>query len=150
MRCSSRTTITTQLHHQRGVSRGCNTTSGEIDDRETFETRSLLEQVEGSLDLFCIRVELFFAHNASFSDLAHDRTLVTNRFDHIAGTGFTLRTNEGGTFRDATQCFTEIASSTNERYLEGMLVDVVLFVSRSQHLGLVDVINANGLQDLRK
>lgn len=128
---SSRTTIATQLHHQCGVGRGSNTTSGEVDDRKTFETRSLLEQVEGSLNILRICVELFFAHNASLSDLAHNRTLVTDRFDHIAGTGFTLRTNEGGTLRDATQGFTEIASSTNERYLERMLVDVVLFVGRS-------------------
>ena len=104
--------------------------------------------MERRLDVLRIRVKLLFAHDTGLANLAHDRPLVANGFDDIAGTGLTLRADNGGTFRDAAQSFAEVACTANKRNLERMLVYVVLVVSRGQDLRFIDIVNADGLQDL--
>ena len=50
-------------------------------------------------------------------------------------------------FGDAAEGFSEIARAADERHLEGMLVDVVGFVGGSEDFGLVDVVDAEFLQE---
>ena len=50
---------------------------------------------------------------------------------------------------DAAQRLAEVRRAAHERHREGPLVDVVLLVGRRQHLGLVDVVDAERLEDLR-
>src|SRR4030042_715397 len=46
---------------------------------------------------------------------------------------------------DAAQGLTQGAATADKGPLEGVLVDVVGLVGRGQHLGLVDVVDAEGL-----
>ena len=50
---------------------------------------------------------------------------------------------------DAPQRLAELARAADEGHLEVVLVHVVLLVGRGEHLALVDVIDAEGLEDLR-
>src|SRR5262249_57301856 len=50
--------------------------------------------------------------------------------------------------RDPPQSLAQVPAATYERHGERPLVDVVLLICRGQHLGLVDVIHAQGLKDL--
>ncbi len=66
----------------------------------------------------------------------------------VSGAGFTLRADHGRAFVDATERFTEVGGATHEGSGELPLVDVVGVVGRGQDLGLVDVVDAEALQDL--
>ena len=59
---------------------------------------------------------------------------VADRLHHVARASLALGTDHRRTFGDAASGLTEIATSTHERNLEIVLVDVVLLISRSQHL----------------
>src|SRR5207237_5472545 len=52
-------------------------------------------------------------------------------------------------FVDPAQCFTELARPAHEGNFEGVLVDVKFQVGRREYLALVDVVDADGFQDLR-
>ena len=49
---------------------------------------------------------------------------------------------------DPAQRLAEVPAAAHERDLEGVLVDVVVLVGRGEHLGLVDVVDAERLEDL--
>lgn len=100
------------------------------------------------MEIFRERVELFFAHHAALANLAHDRTLVAHSLDNVSCTSLTLCTDEGSTFRDAAESLAEVPGTTDEGNFESMLVNVMLLICRGQDFRLVDVIDANGLQDL--
>ena len=68
--------------------------------------------------------------------------------DDVAGAGLTFRADHCRALRDAAQRLAEIRGAADERHRELPLVDVVLEVGRSQHLGLVDVVDLQRLQDL--
>ena len=145
---SKHTSVTAQLHHQSRISRGSNTTSSEVNDREAFQASSFLEQVEWRLDILRIRIELFLTHHACLPDLAHHRPLVTNSFDNVASTGLTLGSDECSTFRDTTKSFSEITCTAYKRDFESVLVDMVLIISGSKDLGFIDIVDTDGLEDL--
>lgn len=60
--------------------------------------------------------------------------------DDIAGTSLALRPDEGCTFRDSAQRLAEITAATDERDLEGVLIDVILIIGRCQDLRFINVI----------
>ena len=142
------TTITTQLHHESSIGRGSDTASSEIDDRKTLQTGSFLEEVVGCRDLLRIGVKLFIAHNTGLADLTHNCTLMSHRFDNVTSTSLALSANHCCSFGNATESLAEIPSATDIGHFEIVLVDVVLIVCGSEHLGLVNIINSDGLQDL--
>lgn len=73
---------------------------------------------------------------------------MSDGFDDIAGTGFTFRTDHGGAFRDAAQGFAEAAAAADEGDAEGVFGDVVDGVGGGEDFGLVDVVYAEGFEDL--
>ncbi|MEY3977934.1 MAG: hypothetical protein RLZZ284_790, partial [Actinomycetota bacterium] len=73
---------------------------------------------------------------------------MTHGFDDVAGARFALRANEGRTFGDAAQCFTEIGGTTHERHGELEFVNVVGFVGWRQHFALVDEVDAECFEHL--
>lgn len=81
---------------------GCDPTGREVNNRQTLEAGSLLQQVERRLDVPGIGIELFLAHDARLSDLAHDRPLVPYRLDDVTGARLTLGTDESSTLGNAT------------------------------------------------
>src|SRR5918995_1781056 len=85
----------------------------------------------------------------AFEDAAaDDRAHVAHGLDHVTGAGFALGTDHGGTLADAPQGFPEVRRPTNKWHLEDGLVYVVLLVGRRKDLGLVDIVDFEGLQDL--
>ena len=66
----------------------------------------------------------------------------------VAGAGLALRADHGRALVDAAQGLTEVGRAADEGDGELPLVDVVGVVGRGQDLGLVDVVDAEGLQDL--
>ncbi len=83
------------------------------------------------------------------ADVAQDRAQVAHRLDDVAGAGLALGADHGRALADAPQRLAEVGGAAHERHGEGPLVDVVGLVGRRQHLGLVDVVDAQGLEDLR-
>ena len=69
--------------------------------------------------------------------------------DHVAGAGLTLRSDHAGTLADATQRLAEVGGAAHERHVERELIDVVGLVGWGEDLGLVDVIDAERLENLR-
>ena len=63
------------LHHERSIGGGGNTTGGEVDDGKTAELGGLLEELEGSLDLLGVHVELLLGHTLGLADLGGDLAL---------------------------------------------------------------------------
>lgn len=104
--------------------------------------------MERGLDLLRVRIKFLLAQDASLANLAHDRPLVPHRLYDVAGASLALCADEGRAFRDSTKRFTEVTGTAHERDFERVLVNVVLFVRRGQDLRLIDVVDANGLQDL--
>ena len=100
------------------------------------------------LDLLREGIELLLGHDASLPDFAGDRTLVPYCFYNVSRTGLALRANEGGPLGDAPQRLTKVSCTAHERHLECVLADVVLLISGREYLRLVDVVNANGLENL--
>ena len=71
------------------------------------------------------------------------------RVGDVAGAGLALGPDHGRALGDAPQRLAEVGRPAHERHGELPLVDVVGVVGRGQHLGLVDVVDAEALQDLR-
>ncbi len=71
------------------------------------------------------------------------------RVGHVTGAGLTLGADHRRTLGDPAQRLTQIGGTAHERHGELPLVDVVGVVRGGQHLGLVDVVDAEALQDLR-
>ena len=70
------------------------------------------------------------------------------RIGDVAGAGLALRADHGRALVDTAQGLTEVGGTTHEGNGEVPLVDVVTVVSGSENLGLVDVVDTQGLQDL--
>ena len=68
--------------------------------------------------------------------------------DDVAGAGLAFCPDHGRALVDASQRLAEIPAAANERHLESMLVDVVHLVGRREHLGFVDVVDAECLEHL--
>ena len=82
------------------------------------------------------------------ADLVADLTHVRGRVRDVAGAGLALRADHGRALVDATQRLTEVGRAADEGNGEVPLVDVVAVVRGGQDLGLIDVVDAEGLQDL--
>src|SRR5713226_1198584 len=142
-------TVHAQLHHQRRVCRRGDATRCEVDDGQAAETLAFDEQLDLRADLLGFTHELGVAQTVQLANPGVHGPGVSHRLDHVAGPRFTLGANHRRTFGDSSQRLAEVATATNEWNLERMLVDVVLLVGGSQHLGLVDVVDPEGFQDLR-
>ncbi len=97
---------------------------------------------------FGFGVEFFFAQDGKDFHLLHDLADVLDGVDYVAGTGLPFGADHGRAFGDAAQGFAQIARSADEGDFEGMLVDMVSFVSRGQDFGLVNVVDPEFLKNL--
>ena len=82
------------------------------------------------------------------ADVAEDRAQVADRLDDVAGAGLALGADHARALADAPQRLAEVGGAAHERHGEGPLVDVVRLVGRGEHLGLVDVVDTERLEDL--
>ena len=74
---------------------------------------------------------------------------MAHRLDDIPGPGLALGADHRRTLADPPQGLAQVAAAADERHPELVLVDVVLLVGRRQHLGLVDEVDLELLEDLR-
>ena len=80
--------------------------------------------------------------------LGVDRAQVAHGLDDVAGARLALGADQAGALADAPQRLAEVGRAAHEGHREGPLVDVVLLVGRGEHLGLVDVVDVESLEDL--
>ena len=99
--------------------------------------------------LFGLRIEFFFPQHGEDLHLLHDLADVLDGVDDVARARLALGADHGRAFGDAPQRFSQIARAADERHGERVLIDVMRFVGGRQHFGLVDVVDAEFLQNLR-
>ena len=138
-----------ELHHQRRVGRGGDAAGAEHRHRQFAGLGDLLHERQRCLEPLGPLEQFGGVGLGDLADVAEDRTQVANRLDDVAGARLALRANHARTLGDAPQRLAEVGGAAHERHGERPLVDVVRFVGRRQHFGLVDVVDAERLQDLR-
>ena len=82
------------------------------------------------------------------ADAAGDVAQVAYRLDDVAGACLALRADHRRALGNAPKRLAEVGRAADERDLEGLLLDVVGLVGGGQHLGLVDVVDLERLEDL--
>ena len=73
---------------------------------------------------------------------------MADRLDDVAGPGLSLGADHRRPLADSPQRLAEVGGAADEGHVEGELLDVVALVGGRQHLGLVDVVDLERLQDL--
>lgn len=140
------------MKHKTGArkrTRSRNPPRGKVDHGQPLEPRGLLDEMERRLYVLGERVQLLLVHDARLADLAVDRAFMAHGLDDVARARLALGADERRALGDAPQGLAEVARAAHEGHFEGVLVDVVLLVGGRQHLRLVDVVDADVLQDLR-
>lgn len=140
--------VAAHLHHESSVGRSSNTASGEVDNGQALELDGLLEELVLNTNLATESTQLGLRHGSSAGDLLVDGLHVTDSLDNITSTGFTLCADHGSTLGDTAQGLSEITAAADKGSLELVLLDVVDGVGGGKDLGLVDVVDANGLENL--
>lgn len=145
-------TVAAKLHHEGSIGGGGNTTGSKVDDGQAAQLGSLAQKLNVNLEL---AGELAETDNATLSksslclgNIAVDGLHVADSLDDVTSASLTLGSDHGGTLGDAAQSLTEVTAAADKRHAEGALLDVALVVSGCQDLGLVNVVNAQGLEDL--
>lgn len=141
-------TITAQLHHQRGIRRRRDTTRRKVDHRQAPQLGRLLEQRVINLQLLGVHAQLHLVHGLRALDLRRHRAHVSHRLDDVARAGFALGADHGCAFGDAAQCLAQPAAAAHKGDLEVVLADVVDGVGGGEDFGFVDVVYAEGFEDL--
>jgi hypothetical protein len=95
------------------------------------------------------RHQFLLGHGRQAADVPQYGARVTDRLDHVARSGLAFGADHGRALADAAQGLAEVAAPADERDLEWVFEDVVRFVGGGQDLRLVDVVHADGFQDLR-
>ena len=68
--------------------------------------------------------------------------------NNVTGAGFTLCADHGCAFGDAAQGFAEVAAAADKGGGEGVFFDVVGVVGGGEDFRFVDVVDAEGFEDL--
>lgn len=74
---------------------------------------------------------------------------VAHSLHNVACAGLALGADHGGALSNAAQRLTKVTAAAHKGHLEVVLVDVMHLVRGREHLGLVDVVHAEALEDLR-
>mmetsp|Transcript_10164 Transcript_10164/g.61886 ORF Transcript_10164/g.61886 Transcript_10164/m.61886 type:complete len:323 (-) Transcript_10164:528-1496(-) len=141
-------TVDAQLHHQRCICGRRHTTCGKVHDGQASQHLRLTHQLNGSADFLGVHVQLVVVHRLEPADLSLHGPTVTDGLYHIAGSCLSLGADHGCSLRNAAKGLSEIAATAHERNGEVVLVDVMHVISGREDLRLIDVIYANGFQNL--
>ena len=120
-----------------------NSTTGQL-----AELGDLLDQLVRGAQLLGGGVQLVVVEAAQAGDLVLDLAQVADGLDDVAGAGLALGADHRRALGDAAQGLAQVGGTADEGGGEGPLVGVVDLVGRGEHLGLVDVVDAERLQDL--
>src|SRR5581483_2419535 len=118
----------------------------EVRHRQLTMARDPLHQLERSLQLLGLVHQFFLTKHGELLHLFHDGPNVPYRFHDVARPGLTLRADHGRAFGDAAQGLTEIACAADERHLEILLGDVVLFIGRREDFAFIDIVDTERLE----
>jgi hypothetical protein len=140
--------VASELHHERGVGGRGDTPRGELHDGEAAQLLGLHDEVVGRGDALGVGEDLVVVHAAERADVAHDGAHVAHGLDDVARAGLPLGADHGGALAHPAERLAEVAAAADEGDAEVVLVDVVRVVGGGQHLALVHVVDAHGLQDL--
>ena len=121
-----------------------NSTTGSLPSRATSATRSY-----GARSSLAATNSSVSSRVPSALDAGPDRPHVPGGLDDVAGAGLALGADHRRALGDAAQRLAQVGGAADERHGELALGDVVRLVGRGEHLGLVDVVDAEGLQHLR-
>ena len=94
-------------------------------------------------------VELGRVGLGDLADVAEDRAQVADRLDDVAGAGLALRADHAAPSEMRRSASPRLVAPHTNGTVKRPLVDVVGLVGRGEHLGLVDVVDAERLEDLR-
>ena len=89
--------------------------------------------------------QLLVGQGAQASDFPQNGARVTDGLHHVTGAGLALGADHGGAFSDTAKRLTQIPAAADKRNREGVLVDMVAFISRCQHFTFVYIVDADGL-----
>ena len=138
-----------ELHAERRVGGRRNAACGKGHDRQAAVLGHPLHELEGRAQLLRLGVQLLGPERLQPPDAAEDRAHVRHRVDDVARSGLALGADHRRALGDAPQRLAQVRRAAHERDGEVPLVHVVLEVRGRQHLGLVDVVDLERLQDLR-
>lgn len=147
-------TVAAQLHHERRVGGRGNTTGGEVDHGETALLGGLAQKLVRDLQLAGVGTELGLGvgrglqDGASTSNVGVDGAHVLDSLHNITGTSLTLCTDHSGAFGDTAESLAQVTATADEGDLEAVLGNVVDIVGGGKDLGFVNVVDANGFEDL--
>ena len=138
-----------ELHDERGVGRGGDAAGAEHRHRAACRSRrSPARAASGAWSFLAQSNSSAWSAGGDLADVAEDRAQVAHGLDDVAGAGLALRADHARALGDAAQRLAEVGGAAHERHGERPLVDVVGLVGRGEHLGLVDVVDAERLEDL--
>src|SRR4051794_4737247 len=138
-----------ELHDERRVGRRGDASGAEQRHRQPTRLGDLANDLHRGSELLGLGSELLAAESAEPLDAADDPAEVADGLDDVAGPGLTLGADHRGALADPAKSLAQVGRAAHEGGLESVLVDVVRLVGRGQHLGLVDVVHLERLQDLR-
>ena len=110
---------------------------------------NLAYQLDRNLQLLGCLKELIIAQGNNVADLLLDLAHVTHSLNDVARARLALGANHRGAFGNTAQRLAQVAGTADKRDVKLGLVNVVDIVGGGENLGLVDVIDLDGLQDLR-
>ena len=73
---------------------------------------------------------------------------MSDGFDNISSSSFTLCADHSSAFADTTEGLAEVAAAADEGNAKRVLLDMVGVVGRGEDFRFVDVVYANGFEDL--
>ena len=138
-----------QLHGQRGVGRRGDAAGAEQRHGQPAGLGDLLHERQRRLEPLGPLEQLGRVGLGDLAHVADDRAQVAHGLDDVAGAGLALGADHARALADAPQRLAEVGGAAHERHGERPLVDVVGLVGRREHLALVDVVDAERLEDLR-
>ena len=107
------------------------------------------DQLPRGLEPLRLCHQLRRVHRGEPAHGAHHCAHVPDGLHDIARARLALGADHGRPLRDPAQRLPQIARAADERHRKGVLVDVILLVRRCEDLALIDVVDAERLQDLR-
>lgn len=74
---------------------------------------------------------------------------MSHGLDDVASSSFTLCADHSSALTNASESLAQVAATADEGYGEVVLLDVVSVVGRGENFRLIDVVDANSLENLR-
>ena len=140
--------VASELHHQRRVRRRRHASGRKVDDGQASQCRRLLEEVVRRVELLCEAPQLHVAHPPRPVDLRRHGPHVPDRLHDVSRSGLPFRPDHRGPLVDPPEGLPQVPAPAHKRRREAVLLHVEGLVRGGQDLALVNVVDAELLQDL--